>query len=165
MDRQAFVGDLRGGVLGGTHWPHPLPHLRCHRPSADRGQSRRGCRDARPPASMITVRAPVPHGTLITGRQLGCGRRRLQRLSEQNALRAWPSPISQLRQQMPEVGPEPDHEIERDQRKHARLEYAVSSIVWTARGGVQQPALPPFPRWRERANDLQGHSPATQHRR
>ncbi|MFB0488714.1 hypothetical protein ABIE45_001300 [Methylobacterium sp. OAE515] len=107
----------------------------------------------------------VPHGTLITGRQLGCGRRRLQRINEQNALRAWPSLIGRLRQQMPEVGPEPDHEIERDQRKHARLEYAVSSIVWTARGGVQQPGLPPLPRWRERANDLQGHSPATQHRR
>jgi len=50
-------------------------------------------------------------------------------LSPQLRLANWPK-------QMPEVRPEPDGEIERDQREHDRLEHAVLQVVWIARRGV-----------------------------
>ena len=68
-------------------------------------------------------------------------------------------------QERPDVRPEPDDEIERDQREHASLEHAVHSVTWIASRRVQRQALPLLPRWQERANQLHGHSPETQHGR
>lgn len=66
---------------------------------------------------------------------------------------------------MPGVRPEPDDEIERDQREHASLKYALLSVVWIT-GGWVRPRVPSLLSWwQQRANRLHGHLPATQHGR